>query len=91
MMKTRRLGLLFFLHLVFRCFFSFYSFFLIQAVIEHFPGSDVDIFGGKQVSQELYDRRVREALEDLPPPLFIDDGINNPDWMLEEGEEIWLG
>jgi hypothetical protein len=47
--------------------------------------------GGRQVSQELYDRRIREALEDLPPPLFIDDGVNNPDWELEEGEEIWLG
>jgi hypothetical protein len=36
-----------------------------------------DIFhGGRSVAKELYEKRIRETLEDLPAPVIIDDGIN---------------
>lgn len=50
---------------------------------------DEIFFGGRKVSKELYARRIEEALEDLPPPVFIDDGIQHANWDLEEGEVLW--
>lgn len=45
--------------------------------------------GGKTVARELYERRINDALEDLPPPLFIDDGLNNPQYDLDPNEKLW--
>lgn len=45
--------------------------------------------GGRSVSKELYERRIKEALEDLPPPVFIDDGLHHPYYDLDPGESLW--
>jgi len=45
--------------------------------------------GGRAVSKELYERRIQEALEDLPPPIFMDDGLPAPRYTLDPGEELW--
>lgn len=46
-------------------------------------------FGGRTVSKELYERRIQEALEDLPPAIFIDDGVTTDMYDLEPGEKLW--
>ena len=50
---------------------------------------DEIFYGGRKVSKELYERRIQDALEDLPPPIFIDDGINAPVFELDDGERLW--
>ena len=50
---------------------------------------DEVFFGGRKVSAELYARRIEEALEDLPPPIFIDDGLSHLQMDLEPGEKLW--
>jgi len=45
--------------------------------------------GGRAVSKELYARRIKEALEDLPPPIFIDDGLFHPYFELDDNESFW--